>query len=110
MKDLYFDRTTKDFDGTYVTGVDALAQRVWFRLSRLVGEWFLDLASGLPEDVFSRKPPALENLRAQIRAQIMDVSGVIDVPTLTLDLDTATRRLSVTTRIKGADGTLEVTV
>jgi len=106
--DLAINRRTLVRTGGVVTGLEALAQRVFLRLSRLRGEWFLDLDSGLPVEVLGSKPLRIERLRAQVTSEVMDVAGVIEVSRLEIsDVD---RAVSVSLVVRGELGTIGVTV
>lgn len=109
MSDLGIDRNTQTLTGALVTGLEALAQRVWFRLSRLRGEWHLDLDTGLPADLIGRKPADLPSLREQVRAELANVAGVLEVVSVDVSIDT-NRHVTITTRIRGVQGTTGVTV
>jgi hypothetical protein len=108
MLDLEIDRDTKALTGGTVTGLEALAQRVWLRLSRLQGEWFLSLATGLPPEVVGGRVDAAW-VRERVRAQLLDVAGVLEVPTLTAVVDSS-RRLTITCTVRSVDGTTGVTL
>jgi len=106
--DLAIDRRTLARTGGVVTGLEALGQRVFLRLSRLQGEWYLDLGSGLPVDVLGSKPLRVDRLRTQIRAEVMDVAGVLEVTQI--DISDTDRHVSVSLRIRGELGSIGVTV
>ena len=106
--DLAIDRRTLVRTGGVVTGLEALAQRVFLRLSRLQGEYFLDLESGLPTDVLGSRPLRVDRLRTQIRTEVMDVAGVLEITQI--EITEADRHVSVSLRVRGELGSIGVTV
>lgn len=102
--DLGFDTQTKQLTGGAATAGDALAQRLYLRLARLAGEWFLSVATGLPGDVLTRKPANLAVLRYEIARQLREVEGVADIVSLDVSLTTE-RRARIVYVVRGSDGT-----
>lgn len=88
------DLTTNDFQ--LVDGVDAVRQELQIRYRFFLGEWFLDPTEGVPyvRDVLKKAPN-----EAQVRALLIEVArttpGVAAVDNIELDLDVATRTLTV---------------
>jgi len=88
------DLTTNDLQ--LVDGIDAVRQELQIRYRFFVGEWFLDPEEGVPyiRDVLKKAPN-----ESQVRALLAEVArttpGVASVDNLTLDLDAATRVLTV---------------
>lgn len=79
-----------------VRGLDAIAQSLAIRLQFYKGEWFLDEEAGTPlyQDVLVKNPsPTL--LQSIFRERILGTKGVTSILKLDLELDTATRRLTV---------------
>lgn len=80
-----------------VTGADAIAQQIRIALRLFKGEWFLSPSEGMPyyETILQKgtRPAALQSL---FRRALLQVPGVVEVLSLDLDLDTATRQLSLT--------------
>ena len=101
------------FDGQIqLTG--GLAQRIDCYLRTFLGEWWADPTLGVPyfQEIL-KKNPDISVVRQAILSVILQVPGVVSVPSLTVDLDRATRRMSVSFEATGTDempvsGTSEV--
>lgn len=100
------DLTTNDIQ--LVDGVEAVRQELQIRYRFFVGEWFLDPTEGVPyiRDVLQKNPN-----EAQVRALLTEVArstpGVESVDAISLDLDTATRTLTVSLDLQAnVSGTL----
>jgi hypothetical protein len=80
-----------------ISGSDAIRQQVIIRCKFFYEEWFLDERLGIPyfRDILI-KNPNLDLVRSLYRQTILGTPGVATLPTLDLDLDTATRELTVT--------------
>lgn len=97
-----------DADGDYVFGgqqadfykdvPEAVAQAVLTRLRLFRGEWFLDLTEGTPLDQIIGKYTA-GTYDAAIRQRILATQGVTALVAYSSDLNTETRRLSVSATI-----------
>lgn len=79
-----------------VTGDDAVAQQVLIRLKLFLGEWFLDERVGIPyfRDILVRNPN-LDLIRSIYKKTLLDTPGVASVESVTLDIDTASRTLTL---------------
>lgn len=80
-----------------VRGNEALAQRLAIRLKFFRGDWFLDVAQGVPYHDFvlrKRTTPAVR--REVFRRAIVTTRGVKELVSLDVELDPATRTLRVT--------------
>ncbi len=84
-----------------VTGVEEIAQKLDVSLSLFWNEWVLNAEAGVQwfERVFV-KNPNLGELQLFFRKAILEVPGIRTIETLTLDLDTATRALTITIKCK----------
>ncbi len=82
-------------------------QRLEIKLELFLGEWFLNTRLGFP---YYRhilvKNPNLSLIRTLFRSAILDDPDVVAVPQLTLDHDTAARRLYVRFDAVLRDGSL----
>lgn len=89
----------------FVTGADAVAQRVRSRLQFFRGEWFLDTRQGVPyfEDILV-KNPRRELVVSLLREAILETPGVASITTFSLSIDNATRSASVTFKALTTDG------
>lgn len=86
--------------------VDSTAQRLQTRLRYIRGEWFLNRENGVP--YFERilgKGRNVSHIRQVLAAEIKAVEGVTSLDEIRLELDRATRALSVSFRVNGGDRT-----
>jgi hypothetical protein len=89
--------------------LDHIRQTIACRLRFGRGEWFLDLREGVPYyQVVLVKNPDFSVIRALFRRVILTVSGVLSVPVLTLELDRASRTLSVSFQAVCRSGIVKV--
>lgn len=93
------DLALVDGDLQLVSGVEAIRQDAQLRLRFIRGEWFLDPTVGVPyfQDVFVKNPD-LARIRAVLIDELRRTPGIVEVPELTVTLDSATRRLTGTFR------------
>lgn len=75
----------------------AAAQRLRVRLLMFLGEWFLDVTSGLPyfQEIFANTVPDEGVLRTLFRNQILADSYVVAVPECNVTIDRRLRNLAV---------------
>lgn len=111
MRDLRFsdasgDIVISDFDLDFVSGTEALAQRLAAKLRLFRGEWFLNQRAGVPwfRDVLGNKQPRGEVVRAAIRQPILSDPEVDSIQRLDVEYDGETRALSVRARILSTSG------
>ncbi len=89
------DLSTNDIQ--IIDGIDAIRQELQIRYRFFLGEWFLNAEEGVPyiENILKKNPSD-----AQVRNILTEVArttpGVDQVQSFTADLDSATRRLTVT--------------
>lgn len=92
------DLSTNDLQ--LVDGVEAIRQELQIRYRFFLGEWFLDPTEGVPyiRDVLKKSPN-----ESQVRAMLAEVArstpGVAQVDGIDLDLDNATRTLTVSLQL-----------
>lgn len=80
-----------------VQQVVSIGQAVQKVLRLVRGEWFLDLAAGVPYfEYVLIKSPQREHIEQIIKAAILSVEGVRSVVSMTLDFDNSARRLTIT--------------
>lgn len=79
-----------------VDGAEAVKQQLDIRLKLFKGEWFADLAVGMPyhESIFG-KGRSLTVIQGIFRKAVLTCPGVASVGKLALDYDAVTRALSV---------------
>jgi hypothetical protein len=112
-RDLGFDRTTGRFifqggDLVLTTGLAAVRQAVDIELNTLKGEYYLDLTAGVPwfDGILGKGAP-IRTIRQIFMERILSVTGVVDVPTLTVDVNAQTRKLTAAFVARADAGTFE---
>lgn len=92
--DLYLDDAGRT---ATVDGDEATAQEIKTRLLFFKGEAFTDTREGVPwYQEIMRKGADLARARAIVRQAILSVPSIVDVPRVDVDLDRATRALTIT--------------
>ena len=88
-----------------ITGSEAVRQKVKQVLQLIKGEWFLDVAAGVPwfESILVRNP-SFELIRNIIRGKILGVKGIAAVPSLALSFDKPNRQLTIVFEAKLVGG------
>lgn len=88
-----------------ITGVDEIAQFVGQKLKTILGEWFLDVRLGLPyfDKILTKrvKPAIIEQI---FIAEIVSTPGILNLLEFDLNLDTATRTMTVEFRALSTEG------
>lgn len=81
---------------TWISGAEYACQKIKQRLLFLKGEWCWDRSLGISyyQDILV-KSPNLPLIRELYKSEILAVPGIIRVPKLELNLDPASRLLSV---------------
>lgn len=81
----------------WVTGADAVAQRIGIRIRIFYGEWFLDQSEGVPyiESILVAGPD-LTLIESIFRKVVETCPGVARLHSFKMDLDEATRTLTIT--------------
>ena len=110
MSDFALDPVTRGLvvkKGSFlaISGPEKVAQAIGIRLRCWLGEWFLDVTHGVPylEQVLG-KAPRPEMVEAVLRAQILDVAGVLGIEAFTLLIDPRTRIAKVDFVVRTAAG------
>lgn len=101
--DIVFDR----YDVVLVDGYEQSIQQVERRLRLWVGEWFLNINAGIPwlTEILGKKPDETIIL-AVIQQAILDDPNIQSIEQLEIELDGASRTLTVTTKLILSDGTI----
>jgi hypothetical protein len=99
------------YAAAWTSGAAYACQKIKQRLRFLRGEWCWDRSLGISyyRDILV-KSPNLPLIREIYKSEILKVPGIVAVPELTLDLDTASRLLSVTFTATFSDETESVSV
>jgi len=82
---------------SFISGPDAVAQRVWMRLNTHLSEWFADPTRGMPWVNWQRLkplPPAL--VRSRVRETVATVPGITTIRDVTVESDVTTRSMTIT--------------
>lgn len=83
-------------DLIWVRDGDAISQHLLFRLRFFLGEWFLDIREGIPYfEKILVKLQSLTTPRSILRRVIQDTPGITVITRLVLNLNSASRELSV---------------
>ena len=92
-------------DLAIVMGSDAVKQNLMQRLRFFTGDWFLDTSIHVPyyESIF-KKNPDLQEVQAILQNVIVTTPGVLSLDSFDLQLDTSTRKLSVSFQVSVFDG------
>lgn len=99
------DLTLEKGDLDLVDGVDAIAQHLRIRLRTFKGEWFLDERIGVPFfDTILVKNANLAAVQSVLRRAVLTTPGITGIDQLDVDLDAATRVLTVTMRAQSTSG------
>lgn len=95
-------------DVEFVSGFDAVLQRLRIRFKTFLGEWFFDVRAGLPylQSILVRNPDLTE-IENVFRAEINDTPGVVGIESLSLDYSPGPRTLGLTFRAVVEDETNE---
>lgn len=113
-----YRRLDKDHDytfgqgrGSYLTGVDAVAQAIMTRLLLFTGEWWEDREDGLPLwqkmlGAYKVRPEAIDRL---IQARILGTPNVTGISSIQSGFNVETRSYSFTAVVDTAFGQVTVT-
>jgi len=110
------DLVIADGDIAFSRGVDAVVQSVRLCILQGRGEWFLDLDEGVPyfaNDVVTEDEALIGGKFSELRARtifrdaILDAPGVVELLSLAVNFDSATRKLTVECTVRTAFGDTE---
>lgn len=100
-RDLHLDPLTGDLDLSMgdlylVQDLNAIRQEAEIRMRFFLGEWFLDVTSGLPyfQNILV-KAPNLNAIKTILSTEILKVTGVKSLLKIELDFDRVRRTLAV---------------
>lgn len=86
-----------DFGAGQRDGLARVKQQIEVTLLTFRGEWFLNVDWGVPYfDKILIKTPRRAEIESIIRAKVLDVPGVRNVPMIDIAIDNATRRARIT--------------
>lgn len=93
----------------WISGIEGVTQLVAIAIQLFRGEWFLNLDAGVPyfQEILARKyDPVLA--RQRLLEEINTVPGVVEVLSLELEFEAATREMRVRVKLRTAFGDTEV--
>ena len=102
--DIYLVNNRLDF----INGADEVVQLLRQRLRTFLAEWFLDTTIGVPyfQEIFKKNPSPV-SVEAAFKNEILNTPGVLELSEFELDIDTASRHLTVTGRAVVTDGIID---
>ena len=117
MIDLAFgndgDLVVKDYDISFLNGVNQIVQNCAIRLKFFLGEWYLDINAGIPyyQDFFIKAPNQIR-IESLLIQEIINTEGINEVTSFTSDFDSELRRFPVIFSATTDEGlvNLEITV
>jgi len=94
---------------SFITGADAVVQRIKFRLLLHEGEWAADVRKGLPWKTWVQtKPAPLPIIHARVKETIKSTPGVAQVLHSTIHFEPATRQISMKVQAEIERSTVEL--
>jgi hypothetical protein len=103
-----YDMDLTNGDLSFVEGPEAIAQHIEMRLRTWLGETVYDTTAGVPwlQVIFKGKNPNLSSVNFILEQNILRTPGVLAVE-LSLELDRATRVLTVTGTAQSIEGEVD---
>ena len=109
FSDVRFTNGTLPDYTSLVTGVEAVVQRVRFRVLLHEGEWFADPRKGLPWKTWlATKPPPVQIIHAAVKRRIASTPGVERILRSVASLDRETRTVSIVIEAEIARSVVEL--
>lgn len=91
----------------HITGPELTAQRIDQRLGTFLGEWFLDTTVGLRYlEWLDTVPPPVDEMSADVRAQVESTPGVIRTENWVGSFNSATATVTIAGDVVVDDGTV----
>lgn len=97
MKDILLDANGDlDFTNGDISFTDSVSQAIKIRLRWFANEWRINPDYGMPyyDDIFIKNPNKVL-LEEKIREEILSVDEVSEVTSVNIDIDSATRRATI---------------
>ncbi len=94
--DIDWDLAMEDNELVLIDGSEEIAQLVQQRVGTFLGEWFLDSSIGVPyfQQILKKNPdPAV--IDAVLKKTISQTDGLLELTAMDIDIDAATRTLTV---------------
>jgi len=95
-------------DLSLTQGADAIVQHLKQRLKTFLGEWFLDNRVGIPyfQQILIKNPDPLV-LDTIFKSVVLNTPGVQELIEFDIDLEVATRIMTLTFRARTIDGEID---
>jgi hypothetical protein len=89
-----------------VSGREAIRQKLQLGLRTFLGEWFLDVRTGLPyyQSILVKNPNS-QSIQNFFKKAILSCDGVVSVDSISTDFDKTTRHMTISFTAKIDDGT-----
>ena|SRR5690606_17884111 len=102
------DLLISDYDLSLIEGQDQISQNLAIRLRFVLGEWYLDIESGIPyyQDIFI-KSPNRNRIETIIKDEIVNTQGINRLLSFQSDYQPITRKYSVRFQCETDKGTLD---
>jgi len=95
-------------EATFIESTDEVVQLLRQRLRTFFGEWFLDTEIGVPyHQEILKKNPNPTAMDAAFKNEILNTPGVIELTQFEMDIDPATRNLTLTFQCIATDGIID---
>lgn len=93
---------------TLTEGLEAISQRYMQRLNFFFGEWFLDKSRGIPfiQQIFVKRPNPVV-IDTIFKREILEDPSARELQEFELDLETATRLLTLSFRVRTEIGDID---
>lgn len=111
LKLVDYDMDLTNGELSFVTGQEAIAQDITMSLRTWLGESVYAVNAGVPwlQVIFRGKNPNLDSINFILSQNALGRPGVLAVQ-LQLDLDSATRKLSITGNAQSIEGNVDFSV
>jgi len=114
MIDIALDPSTNDLQivdlgATLVTDIDQIAQNLAIRLRFILGEWYLNIFTGIPYyQYFFIKNPNQIQVETFLKDEINGTIGVQEITSFSSNFDGFTRSFSVNFACQALDDTITI--
>lgn len=98
----------------YIDGAESIAQQVKTKILLFYGEWWENIAIGIPmfQSIIGQvnNENAKQSAALLIEKRIREVEGVTSVSNLVVEIDSITRKLSFSCIVETSEGQVEIEV
>jgi hypothetical protein len=111
MKDIVINENGSFVRANYgftmtTNNTDWIMQKIRIKLRTFLGEWFLDTSVGIPFFEILEKNPNTKLLEAIFKQKILEVAGVAEIVSFSLDYSGTTRTVKPVFSVKLQNGEL----